>query len=616
MKNIYNNIALRSLNQVKTLNPIMYISIRCFFEDFSNTTTKNGLFNEFIERKLKVRKNWSTKHNKLFKEKEGDNFIYRETLSLSTFGIVSESYLLRLISQQDCIKNKEFVYSYSLPQNVNSTRNFKYYFDGFKRRNEDVYKMLKSDKNLIAIVLDLEKFYPSIDKENVKQLFFQELDNNSDDNTLNLVENITNSILEQSLNGVPIGLDLSHLIAQVYLCDLDRKLSTKYPKKYFRYVDDIIILCDKSDKWLPLKLSKLTWSNQEINLTMQDYNYQYNQLCKKPKDHVIEYVESQLQDNLKINKTKTDELTLEDWSLLNTNHNANEGNLYEVLNFITTYISMHPSRIESLENKIKSLGYNIPLNRIKKQAKSKGFMSYIKSLMRNDKRYGTFEVYFTKNDFIVEQLINLQKVHLIKLKKALELNYDDTNSAENRSNTQQLKYIVNQLLYLSSIEELERIKDALPCTKKFEDTKEVINALSSKNLTSAIQYGGKVVQTIAELWNENNFDTIFLEKSNIDTLKNIDDVIDSIIIFYLYKVIDFTISDILDLLNNYNKEYLQVVLCDDYTVQNKEYDFLVELQGMFQGRDLNSKYNLLITRYDNDEDIQLAGLDLGLAYSL
>lgn len=616
MKNIYNNIALRSLNQVKTLNPIMYISIRCFFEDFSNPSARNGLFNEFIKRKLKVRKNWSTKHNKLFKEKEDDKFIYRETLSLSTFGIVSESYLLRLISQQDCIKNKEFVYSYSLPQHVNSTRNFKYYFDGFKKRNEDIHKMLKSDKNLVAIVLDLTKFYPSIDKENVKQLFFQELYNHSNDNTLNLVKNITNSILEQSLNGVPVGLDLGHLMAQVYLNDFDKELSTKYPKKYFRYVDDIIILCDKSDTGIPLKLSKLTWSNQEINLTMQDFDYQYNQICKKPQDHVIEYVQSQLPDNLSINQSKTDELTLEDWSLLNTNHNAKEGNLYEVLNFITAYISMHPSRIESLEHKIKSLGYNIPLSRIKKQAKSKGFMSYIKGLMKNDKRYGASEVYFTKNDFIVEQLINLQKSHLINLKKALELNYDDTNSAENRSNTQQLKYIVNQLLYLSSTEELERIKNALPCTKKFEDTKEVINALSSKNLTNAIQYGGKVVQTISELWSENNFDTINFEKSNLVAIKKIDGVIDSIIIFYLYKVIEFPISEILDLLSNYNKEYIQVVLCDEYTIQNKEYYFLVELQGLFQGRDLNSKHNLLTTRYDNDESIQLAGLDLGLAYSL
>ena len=277
---------------------------------------------------------------------------------------------------------------------------------------------------------------------------------------------------------------------------------------------------------------------------------------------------------------------------------------------------MHPSRIESLENEIKSLGYNIPLSRIKKQAKSKGFMSYIKSLMKNDKRYGTFEIYFTKNDFIVQQLINLQKFYRIKLKKLFELNYDDTNSAENRSNTQQLKYIVNQLLYLSSTEELERIKDALPNTEKFEDTKEVINALSSKNLTNAIQYGGKVVQTISELWNENNFNILSLTKNNLEIIQNIDDVIDSIIIFYLYKVIEFSIADILDLLSSYNKEYLQVVLCDEYTIQNKEYNFLVELQGMFQGRDLDTKHKLLITRYDNDESIQLAGLDLGLAYSL
>ena len=502
-------------------------------------------------------------------------------MSLSTFGIVSESYLLRLISQQNCIENKDFVYSYSLPNHVNSTRNFKYYFNGFKRRNEDVHNMLKANNNLIAVVLDLTKFYPSINKENVKELFFQEIGDDLENNILNLVENLTNSILEQSIKGVPIGLDLSHLMAQVYLSDFDKVLSEKYPKKYFRYVDDIIILCDKSDK-----------------------------------DNVIKYVKSQLPSELTINESKTDELTLDDWSLLNTSHDAEEGNLYEVLNYITAYISMHPTRVESLENEIKSLGYNIPLSRIKKQAKSKGFMSYITSLMNNDKRYGTFEIYFTKNDFIVQQLIKLQKFYLIKLRTLLELNYDDTNSAENRSNSQQLKYIVNQLLYLSSTEELVKIKDALPNTKKFEDTKAVINALSSKDLIHAIQYGGKVVQTISELWNENNFDILSFEKSNLEKIQNIDNTLDSIIVFYLYKVIEFSIPDILDLLSPYNKEYIQVVLYDNYIIENRKYEFLVELQGMFQGRDLNTKNKLLTTRYDNDESIQLAGLDLGLAYSL
>ncbi len=577
--NLYKNIAIRSLNQVKTLNPIMYLSIKCFFEDFSNLSIHNDLFNDFIERKLQVRKDWSTKRNKLYKEKKDNTFIYRDTLSLSAFGIVAESYLMRLISKNQCIKNKEFVYSYSLPSYENSTRNFKYYFNGFKKRNEDILNILNSDENLISVVLDLTKFYPSINIDNAKELFFKEIKENSEERTYSLVKNITNSILKQSIKGIPIGMDLSHLIAQVYLGTFDKSLNEKYPSRYFRYVDDIIIICDKSEE-----------------------------------ENVKSYVSSQLPSELKINEEKTDKLNGFEWALLNKNNDKEEGNLNEVLNFITAYISMHPTKIDSLEEDIKELGYNIPLSRIKKQAKSKGYMSFIKSLINNQKRYSPFEIYFTKNKHIVQQLVNLQKFYLIRLNKLLELNYDNSSSAENRGNTQQLKFSVNRLLYLSTVKELVRIKDALPQTEKFEDTKEVINALSSKDLTNAIQYGGKVIQTICELWTENEFPILIFEKSNLIKIQNINNVIDSIIILALHKVIKFEIKNILNLLDSYNKEYIQVVLCDDYVILNKQDDFLVELQGLFQNRSLNEKYNLLTTRYDNDESIQLSGLDLGIAY--
>ena len=48
MRNIYNNIALRSLNQVKTLNPIMYMSVRCFFEDFWRNEKYERLNHSFL----------------------------------------------------------------------------------------------------------------------------------------------------------------------------------------------------------------------------------------------------------------------------------------------------------------------------------------------------------------------------------------------------------------------------------------------------------------------------------------------------------------------------------------------------------------------------------------
>lgn len=572
---------MRSLNQVKTLNPILYLCIRCFYEDFSESSARNNLFDELIKRKLEVRKHWATQKNKLYKEKSENNFIYRDILSLSPFGMIAESYLMRLISQNKFIENKKFIYSYLLPENTKSNRNFQYYFNGYKRRNEDVYKALLNNKNSIALVLDLSKFYPSIEIETVKNKFITKLEENTESQLFKLASNITNSLLEQSSKGVPIGTELSHLMAQIYLEDFDTKLSKRYSEKYFRYVDDIIIICNVTEK-----------------------------------DDVIEYVKASLPSELNINTEKTDQLTLDEWKLLHTNNDLEEGNLFEVLNFITAYVSMHPTKIDSLEQDIKSLGYNIPLSRIKHQAKSKGFMSYIKSLIKNEKRYSTFEIYFTKNEYIVKQLINLQKFYLIEFNKLLKSNYDNSSSAVNRANTQKLKFVTNRLLYLSTLEDLERIGKALPETEKFEDTKEVINALVFKDLTNSIQYGGKVIQTICELWIENNFETIEFTNKDLTNIKNLDDVIDSLIVLFLYKVVTFNVAELLTLLSDYNQEYVQVVLCDDYIVKNKEYDFLLELQGLLQGRDLNTKYDLLTTRYDNDETIQLAGLNLGLSYSL
>ncbi len=126
MKSIYDIVARRSLNHAKTLNPIMYLTIRCFFESFSIKAREDDAFVDFIERKLYVRNHWSTKQYKLFKEKNEKGFIYRDTLSLSAFGIISESYLMMKISASEYIENKKYIYSYLLPKRVESSRNFEY----------------------------------------------------------------------------------------------------------------------------------------------------------------------------------------------------------------------------------------------------------------------------------------------------------------------------------------------------------------------------------------------------------------------------------------------------------------------------------------------------------
>lgn len=580
MSNLYNNIALRALNQTKTLNPITYLCIRCFFENLSNKTSENGLFEDILKRKLSVRKNWSIKENKLYKEKEKNEFIYRDILSLSAFGVISESYLMREIVDNECFENKDYIYSYLLPNNKKSNRNYDYYFNGYKKRNEAITLALNDNKEKIALVLDLKKFYPSINKENVKKVFLEKIKKENDEIS-NLSNNIVCSLLNSSSTGVPIGPDLSHLLAQIYLEDFDEKMVDKFSNNYFRYVDDIVIVCNLEEK-----------------------------------DFIKDFVESILPCELKINESKTDKLTFDEWKILTKSNDKKNENFNEILNEITAFISMHPLKIDDLEKQLNKQGFNIPLRRIKKQSKSKNYMKFIQSLMSGVSFISTYEIYYMKPEAIILKLVSLKEFYLLKFKELSQFNYSDDNSAENRSNTQQLKFVLNRLLYLCTLKELEELLINIPITEKFSDTKEVIIALSSKNLINTIKFGGKLVQTVCELWKENNFEKINFTKEDFKKFNNLNYVVDSIIIMYLYQVITFDKNEILEYLDEINKEYFLVIVDEKYIPTLKNNEYIMEIYGLLKNVSLERKNELLFTRYDNNESLQLSGLDLGIGYSL
>ena len=579
MDNLYDIVARRSLNHARSINPILYLTVRCFFESFSSFDREDDFFIDCIERKLFIRKNWAIKEYKLFKEKDENEFIYRDTLSLSAFGIIAESYLMLKIADSSLLRNKKYVYSYILPQRIQSSRNFEYYFTGYKNRNNKISQIFNNNPNQIAIVLDLTKFYPSIDKEKSKEIFFNHLDKTNNSRIFKLSEKITTSILEESKQGVPIGVNINHLIAQTYLTEFDELLNEKFPNKYFRYVDDIIIVCNPSEE-----------------------------------QNVKKYVESVLPNKLEINETKTDILTADEWKLSNVNNDNTNENLHDLLHLITAYLSMHPKKIDSLSTDIRKAGYNIPLKRVANQSKNSKFIRFLVSLFKKKKKYGVAEIYFMKSEIIVGKLLALKKFYTGQFQELIRLDYDDSNSAENRSNTANLKYIINRLLYLSSIDELSKLE--IPNTKKFNDTKEVIYALSSKDLTQTIQYGGKIVETVSELWIENNFEPLILSNDDLKKIVNINSVIDSIIVMSLYRVIKFEMGDVLELLDTENQEYIQVVLDSSYKVKDLKNEFLLEIQGLLQDKSLEEKYKLLTTKYDDKEESLLSGLSLDMGYSL
>ena len=102
------------------------------------------------------------------------------------------------------------------------------------------------DKRMYCLKLDIRKFYPSIDHDELKKTIRLKI---KDKRLLDLLDEIIDST-----EGVPIGNYLSQFFANIFLSDIDHKLKEKlHVKYYYRYADDMVIISGSKDKLHEIK---------------------------------------------------------------------------------------------------------------------------------------------------------------------------------------------------------------------------------------------------------------------------------------------------------------------------------------------------------------------------
>lgn len=99
--------------------------------------------------------------------------------------------------------------------------------------------------------LDVKDFYPSIRHDLLVAQLSKKIRKKE------ILHLITNSISQQTASkptagekqyntiGIPQGLSISNVLANVYMQPIDRKYKKRTSIQYFRYVDDILILCNQ-----------------------------------------------------------------------------------------------------------------------------------------------------------------------------------------------------------------------------------------------------------------------------------------------------------------------------------------------------------------------------------
>jgi RNA-directed DNA polymerase len=115
----------------------------------------------------------------------------------------------------------------------------------------DIKQAISTGEYSHFIKVDVEKFYPSIDhgllihklkgkirKESILKLIHDAISNA----TVPFADKQKCRVSK----GVPQGLSISNILAEIYLNDFDKVMQANENYAYFRYVDDVLVLC-KSD---------------------------------------------------------------------------------------------------------------------------------------------------------------------------------------------------------------------------------------------------------------------------------------------------------------------------------------------------------------------------------
>lgn len=116
-----------------------------------------------------------------------------------------------------------------------------------------VNKAIKEKRYTAYIKIDVQNFYPSINHEVLIKKLQRKIRKKE---IINLIKKaITNSNVMKSKKeiqhpnhiGVPQGLSISNILAEIYISDIDKKYQKRDDLFYTRYVDDILVFCSEDD---------------------------------------------------------------------------------------------------------------------------------------------------------------------------------------------------------------------------------------------------------------------------------------------------------------------------------------------------------------------------------
>lgn len=535
----------RPVNALKKLYPPSYLGAKIRASKASDTLNK--ILELSIKKRLNSSENWSYKKFKVFKGVDGttNKPEYRDYLAPSPSTAAAEAFILNGLSEELAFTRLKNVYSYIRSKN-GSQYNYEYYLPNYQKRNSDILNSLNEHKGSVVLFLDIKNFYASVDKfELLSKIKKHEvLGDKKNSFALDFLINQ----LEQSPSGIPIGTELSHLLADVYLSSLDECLGKLLNSNYFRYVDDVTIVCRPDE----VKLYEKFVSDHAASL------------------------------GLSLNEKKREVFSASQWlNEMDTSPVAG-GDFYSYCQMLGEWIDGDKERMSWLDCELKNEGFQIPLNKI-----------FIRQGKSN-------KLFFEKTT--EHNLIEKSKLMREKYLNALDDVSENLTNNSSRWYLQKTKRAINPLFYLLNKESYPIITATAKESYKLKTQEEVSSAIYSNACESIIKFPGVTINTFCEIWKTTQpsgscIDNLFLEKLEAPEL-------DSVTTLALYDILKPPVQ--------VAESSIWQALRPNVKGRTESLNgFDAEIESLRIGVSEYDQQIFLDNRLTEDEDVFLSGLELG-----
>ena len=464
-------LLIRTLNASRQSYFPTYVGLRLIGDQIHKDSS--GFLNAMVRRRIQSGDKWRFRMFDMYKGSRGSResieHEYRRCVAPSPITALAEAYILGLLSESPDFSDTSNVYSYRWPSTSRSGSSYEFFATGYRQRNVDIATLLESP-DTVAVVTDIKSFYPSVRKEKITEVLKQSI--NASPGRLKImgegVIDFFDQLMSASPCGIPIGPASAHILGNLSLREADAELSKKFGSNYFRYVDDIVVVCSRSKR-------------QEVEQQIRD--------CL---DRM----------QFSINEDKTVELDAEGWrKSISRSDISGDDNFQQFSRDLTIYLAFHPGKAAGLKSAFRDAGLCIPIDRFLSLS---SYSRYRYFLSRKTGSLGLshkLAIWMTSERKLVERGIKLKANQLQSLDILLAEPVELIPNLR-RWQVQRIRRVVNALFYLRGFAEWKVDDDLFNAVPELVEQRALGQALSSQSISHVLPFFGRGPAAFGELWRE------------------------------------------------------------------------------------------------------------------